>query len=172
MTRNDTFIGRFVHAIAVAVAMAMATGCGPRVIITTGTTLGLKANPGDAEAGRPPQVTLGYKRAEAAIIPTKGNHATADGDEAYSTYASFGFQTRWFGTTELTSFISSGFAARALVAPDDLAAQAAEVQVPELAPEPPAVAPHAPKGHAAPPKPMAPARSGKNTFLEGLMNKD
>jgi hypothetical protein len=84
-------------------------GCGPRVILTTGTTIGLKATPGDGYT-RPPQVTFGYKRAEAAVVPTKGTVAL-EGEDAYSTLAAFHFSTEFFGKTELDSFISTGRAA-------------------------------------------------------------
>jgi len=89
----------------------LATACGPRVVIVTGTTLGLKATPGDGNS-RPPQVTLGYKRAEAAIVPTNGAVSMKDGTDAFSTMAAFDFRTRWFGETELASFVGTGFAVR------------------------------------------------------------
>lgn len=98
-------------ALAVVVFLA---GCGTsRVIVVTGTTIGLKATPGDGTS-RPPQVTFGYRRAEASIVPTKGaavNSLTAD---AFSTLAAFHFETRFFGKTELDSFISTGGAALAI----------------------------------------------------------
>jgi hypothetical protein len=111
-----------------------ASGCS-HVVIATGTTLGLKATPGDGET-RPPQVTFGYKRAELAMVPTKRGTATkcpapgavaapidpADGSEtpaapcqeteAFSTLASFFFETQWFGRTEVESFIATGHAAK------------------------------------------------------------
>jgi len=93
--------------------LLMAAGCGTRVSIITGTTIGLKATPGDGST-RPPQVTLGYKRAEAAIVPTKGEKATAATD-AYSTLAAFHLQTEWFGDTEITSFIGTGTAAKTIL---------------------------------------------------------
>jgi hypothetical protein len=118
--------------IGMVSVLALSVGCGPRVIIVTGTTIGLKANPGDPEGGRSPQVTLGYKRAEGAIVATKGDGATGDkapkpGQDAYSTFASVGFKTTWFSDTELTTFIASGFAARGLTAPDSDASDAAGV---------------------------------------------
>jgi len=61
-------------SVAILVGACLIAGCGPRVLIATGTTLGLKATPGDGQS-RPPQVTLGYKRAEAALIPTSGGNA-------------------------------------------------------------------------------------------------
>lgn len=91
-------------------------GCGPRVLVVTGTTIGLKATPGDAQT-RPPQVTLAYKRAETALVPTAGSKATGKTD-AYSTLASFFFETEWFGATELRSFIATGNAARPLTEKD------------------------------------------------------
>lgn len=90
-------------------------GCAPRVNLSTGTTIGLKATPGDGTT-RPPQVTLGYKRAELSIVPTEGKGATADTDAA-STLATIHFSTRWFGHTELDSFIATGSGAQILVGP-------------------------------------------------------
>jgi hypothetical protein len=98
-----------------ALGLLLATGCAPRVNLTTGTTIGLKATPGDGSA-RPPQVTLGYKRAELAFVPTEGKGTTADTDAA-STLASIHFSTRWFGHTELDSFIATGSAAQKLTSP-------------------------------------------------------
>jgi hypothetical protein len=85
-------------------------GCGPRVTISTGTTIGLKASPGDGST-RPPQVTLGYKRAETSLVPTAGKEASSSTD-AFSTLAAVYFKTEWFGKTELRSFIGTGHAAR------------------------------------------------------------
>lgn len=96
------------------------TACGPRILVSTGTTLGLKATPGDGQT-RPPQVTFGYKRAEVAFIPTKGQIATStvdkdptklNGNDAFSTLAAIHFKTEWFGKTELQSFVGTGIAAR------------------------------------------------------------
>jgi hypothetical protein len=94
---------------------ALLASCAPRVNVSTGTTIGLKATPGDGQS-RPPQVMLGYKRGELALVPTEGKGATKDTDAA-STLASIHFSTKWFGHTELDSFIATGMAAHALVAP-------------------------------------------------------
>jgi len=96
--------------IMTTTALLLLGGCGPRVLIATGTTLGLKATPGDGQS-RPPQVTLGYKRAEVALVPTDGEEARKD-EDAYSVLAVFDFRSMWFGKTELASFIASGNAAR------------------------------------------------------------
>jgi len=85
----------------------------PRVTVVTGTTIGLKVTPGDGQT-RPPQVTFGYKRAELAIIPTKGGTATKDASDAFSTLAAFFFSTEWVGQTEIASFIATGHSARAI----------------------------------------------------------
>jgi len=92
-------------------ALLLTSACKPRVIIVTGTTLGLKATPGDGNS-RPPQVTLGYKRAEAALVPTSGAAADDHGRDAFSTMAAFDFRTRWFGQTELASFVGTDRRAR------------------------------------------------------------
>ena len=98
------------RSMVTTAALLVLAGCGPRVLIATGTTLGLKATPGDGQS-RPPQVTLGYKRAEVALVPTDGKKAT-QGSDAYSVLAVFDFRSEWFGKTELASFIGSGNAAR------------------------------------------------------------
>lgn len=104
-------------SIALLCAIAAAIGGCSRVVIATGTTLGLKATPGDGTS-RPPQVTLGYKRGELALVPTKSERAVNDDEDpakdsdAFSTLASFFFQTSWFGRTEVESFIATGHAAR------------------------------------------------------------
>lgn len=88
--------------------------CGPRILIATGTTIGMKATPGDTQT-KPPQVTFGYKRAEMAVVPTGNKSATsssATDTDAFSTLATIDFETSWFGSTSLHSAISSGIAAR------------------------------------------------------------
>lgn len=103
----------------------LAAGCtGLRVIITTGTTIGLKATPGDGQT-RSPQVTLGYKRAELALVPTAGTHASAT-EDAFSTLAAFYFNTKWFGRTELSSFLATGAAARDIQQQPDFQKEIAE----------------------------------------------
>jgi hypothetical protein len=119
---------RLVLGLVVVVAIAPACELRRRVVIVTGTTLGLKATPGDGQS-RPPQVTLGYKRGEFALVPTKGTAAQRCPDDAaatddtkctdaFSTLTAFDFRTRWFGSTELSSFVATGFAARDLQAED------------------------------------------------------
>lgn len=109
--------------IATALGLALlAAGCGtPRLLIATGTTIGLKATPGDGQA-RPPQVTFAYKRAELAVVPSPRGSAerAADGSlvsEAYSTLAAFSFVTDWFDETCLDSLVATGHAARLLQDP-------------------------------------------------------
>jgi hypothetical protein len=129
---------RAMRAVAAVMFVAVA-GCGPRVLISTGTTLGLKATPGNVEGGRPPQVTLGYKRAELSLVPTRGTGATRlpDGrqEDAFSTLAAFDFQTRWFGKTELSSFISTGFAAQEIQKNGTFADAFVEKTLPVLEPD-------------------------------------
>jgi hypothetical protein len=102
----------------VIAASLLVSGCAPRVIIATGTTLGIKATPGDGQT-RPPQVVIGYKRAEAALIPVEGGGAEMNGfdvkTDAASTVASFYLKSQWTAGTEIRSFIGSGFAARHIV---------------------------------------------------------
>ncbi len=91
------------------IVMAL-SACGPRVIITTGTTIGLKATPGDG-ATRPPQVTLAYKRTEFALVPT-GNQKATPSTDAFSTLAAINFFSEWFGQTQIRSLLGTGIAAR------------------------------------------------------------
>lgn len=106
--------------LVVLAALALGfVACGtPRLLIATGTTIGLKATPGDGQA-RPPQVTFAYKRAELAVVPTAQGSGKRDKSgnllqEAYSTLAAFSFFTTWFGETRIDSVVATGHAARNL----------------------------------------------------------
>ncbi len=117
MNRTTTLTSGLLLASFWGLAL-FSTGCAtqqPRVTVVTGTTIGLKASPGDGNT-QPPQVTFAYKRAEFALIPTTGKAAAKDpsssGSDAFSTLVAFFFSTQWFGNTELDSFIATGHAAR------------------------------------------------------------
>lgn len=107
---NKRFFYNVLFHLAFVLAALSLSACGPRVIISTGTTVGMKATPGDGYT-RPPQVTLGYKRAESALISTAGEKAT-DTSDTFSTLAAFHLKSFWFGDTELHSFVGTGIAAR------------------------------------------------------------
>jgi len=128
-----------VYSFALSIPCLLAGfGCGPRMNIVTSTTVGLHATPGDGST-QPPQVSLAYKRAEVAVIPTgeggalDGPAATAaasddsassdpcsqSGSDLFSAVTAFGFQTRWFGKTALDSVIATGHAARRLACAKD-----------------------------------------------------
>lgn len=164
-----------------SVVLLLCAACSPRVTVVTGTTIGLKATPGNPDGGRPPQVTLGYKRAEVALVPTAeaqarrrngtdvprapttGQAPVVENSDAYSTLASVFFETTWFDRTEIASFISTGFAARALVAPDDQAADAAALG--RVLPS---------DGHDETPRSRAPASAtpaGSNSFMRALVGE-
>jgi hypothetical protein len=103
------------------IALLALGGCSssPHVIIATGTTVGIKATPGDGQT-QPPQLVLGYKRAETAIIPVDGTGAERATSgvvqkDAASTLASFYMKNQWTSDTQIRSFIGTGFAARSLV---------------------------------------------------------
>ena len=123
--------------LAIAVSL-LGSGCAPHVIIATGTTLGIKATPGDGQT-RPPQVVLGYKRAEAAVIPVEGGGAQMKDKEvekdAASTVASFYLKSQWTDATEIRSFIGSGFAARNIVKDEVFATNFAVAATPRLSTE-------------------------------------
>jgi len=94
------------------------SGCAQRLHVATGTTIGLVANSGDGSS-RPPHVTLAYKRAEMAFVPTGQKAATkgakGGNTDAYSALAVFDFQTKWFGKTTIQQFIGTGHAARDVI---------------------------------------------------------
>lgn len=98
------------HAALVPIALA---GCASRMVVATGTTIGLHATPGDMQS-QPPQVTLAYKRAETAVVPTEGARAVKGERDSLSSFVSFGFFTEWFGETRVDSLISTGIAAQTL----------------------------------------------------------
>ena len=111
-------------SLLILISIFLSLGCAKKVLITTGTTLGLSASPGDGQS-RPPKITLAYKRAETAIIPTGGKRAVLNekkpskDSDAFSTLAVFFFSTQWFGKTELESFISTGHASRLLISDEN-----------------------------------------------------
>jgi len=102
---------RALATMVLAVAAGALCGCANRVMIVTGTTVGLRASPGDG-AARPPEVALAYKRAETAFVPTAAKTVTKDGGDAYSTLAVFALRTEWFSETRISSLIATGHAAR------------------------------------------------------------
>jgi hypothetical protein len=57
-------------------------------------------------------VTLAYKRAEVAIVPTGKAVARKDESDAFSALTVFSFFSQWWGDTRVTSFITTGFAAQ------------------------------------------------------------
>lgn len=110
-------------AVLLALSTAVTPGCaGKRMRIVTGTTIGLSATPGNPDAGESPQVTLAYKRAELALVPTEGEGSRRDGSDpsrnrdAFSSLAAFHFATEFFGATEVASFLATGQAARSVLA--------------------------------------------------------
>lgn len=101
--------------LVVVAASLVATGCARRMTVATATTIGLHATPGDGQS-QTPQVTLAYKRAELAMVPTGAQAAKKDasnGDtDAFSALAIIDFRTKWFGETSIDQFIATGHAAR------------------------------------------------------------
>lgn len=97
-------------------------GCSEsRVLVVTGTVVGLEASPGDGST-QPPSVTFGYKRAEVAFVPTATEPADkvakhyppgqGTDSDAYSTLAAFKLAANWFGPTKIEQVIATGHAAR------------------------------------------------------------
>ena len=118
---------KLAFSVFITLIAILATACGPRVVISTGTTLGLKATPGDGYT-RPPQVTLAYKRMESSFIPTKGDLATKT-EDAFSTFAALHFSTKWFGETQLRSIVGSGIAAQDMLASPSFGDQFAKATI-------------------------------------------
>jgi hypothetical protein len=81
--------------------------------VVEATVIGLNATPGNGSSTAP-QVTFAYKRAETALIPTSGTGATGQTD-ALSSLSALYCKSRFFGTTEIDDFVSTGFASRELV---------------------------------------------------------
>jgi hypothetical protein len=104
-----------IHSLFLLAALAgvvAGSGCARRLTLSTGTVIGLTATPGDGQS-QPPQITLAYKRAEMALVPTGGNAATNKRPtDAYSALAVIDFQTRWFRETSIDQFIATGHASR------------------------------------------------------------
>ncbi len=118
-------------AIGLVLGILTLWGCEPRVVIVTGTTVGLEASPGDGST-QPPSVTFGYKRAEVAFVPTgqeKGATKMPDAEpgkkpsagtpeapkedsDAYSTLAVFRLAHNWFSATKIEQLVATGHAAR------------------------------------------------------------
>ncbi len=96
----------------IGLVAGMSSGCVRRMTVATGTTIGLHATPGDGQ-NQSPQITLAYKRAEIALVPTAGQAATkTPASDAFSALAVIDFQTRWFRDTKIDQFIATGFASR------------------------------------------------------------
>jgi hypothetical protein len=99
---------------AILVVVLAGPGCARRMLVTTGTTIGLVANPGDGQS-QPPQITFAYKRAEMAYVPTSGSVAsnnTVFKSDAFSSLALVNFKTKFFGATSIDQFIATGHASR------------------------------------------------------------
>ena len=102
------------------VLVLLPAACARRMTVSTGTTIGLNATPGDGKS-QSPQVTLAYKRAELALVPTGEKAAKKeDGNnsDAYSALAIIDFRTKWFTGTSIDQFIATGHASRDIQAAD------------------------------------------------------
>ena len=101
-------------AALVAAFGGAGSGCARRMTVTTGTVIGLVANPGDGQS-QPPQITFAYKRAEMALVPTSGQPATNSAgvkSDAFSSLTLVNFQTKFFGKTSIDQFFATGHASR------------------------------------------------------------
>ena len=102
----------FLVAVIIGAGVLGSGGCARRMTVSTATTIGLNATPGDGKS-QAPQITLAYKRAEMALVPTGGKAATREPDsDSYSALAIVDFRTRWFGGTSIDQFVATGHAAR------------------------------------------------------------
>lgn len=102
-------------------------GCNNYLVFTTSTKFGIDIS---QDAGQPPKMVLGYKRAEIAIIPSDRKPATSN-DDAYAVLSDFCVMTNpslydWSDTVatrksnptdvkdslQIRSFFATGMAAR------------------------------------------------------------
>ena len=100
--------------LLLAAMLLSPAGCARRMTVSTGTTIGLHATPGDGKS-QSPQVTLAYKRSEIALVPTGEKPAKKKqngNSDSYSSLAVIDFQTKWFGSTSIDQFIATGHASR------------------------------------------------------------
>lgn len=69
----------------ILMGQALLSGCNNYLVFTTSTKFGLDVS---QEAGQLPKMSLGYKRAEAAIIPAEHNRAN-DTEDTYAVLSAF-----------------------------------------------------------------------------------
>lgn len=105
----------------------------PRLLVVTGTLVGLEATPGNPNDGQTPAVTFGYRRAEAALVPVEkkdndkekaDNNIVAQQDtntpskDAASILATFNLAHNWFGPAKIEQYIATGLAAQSIANSD------------------------------------------------------
>lgn len=122
------------HCLIMSIGLSCAlltTACvHSRLVVVTGTLVGLEATPGNPQDGQSPAVTFGYRRAEAALIPVEkedgnkekpdnqsnvGQHGTKNPDkDAASILATFNLAHNWFGPAKIEQYIATGLAAQSM----------------------------------------------------------
>jgi len=82
-----TYYSKKTVALSALILMgqALLSGCNNYLVFTTATKFGLDVS---QEAGQPPKMALGYKRAEAAIIPAEHKLAN-ETDDTYAVLSDF-----------------------------------------------------------------------------------
>lgn len=115
--------------------LGVLTGCsafGDKVYVITGTMVGIEFSPPASSANPGAAVTIGYDRAEMALVPTcdrqKTDGSTCKADkthDAYSVLALFRLNSSWFGTSKIQQVVATGEAAKQILE------QAAQRKAPE-----------------------------------------
>lgn len=105
--------------------LGMLSGCsafGDKVHVITGTMVGIEFTPPASSENPGAAVTIGYDRAEMALIPTcdrqKTDGSTCKADkthDAYSVLALFRLNSSWFGTSKIQQVVATGEAARQIL---------------------------------------------------------
>lgn len=114
-----------IMSIGFGCALLTAACGGPRVLVVTGTLVGIEATPGIPEEGQSPAVTFGYRRAEAALVPLEkpasdNSNVVQQGTknppkDAASVLATFNLAHNWFGPAKIEQYIATGHAAKDLM---------------------------------------------------------
>lgn len=115
--------GCFIAAIGLILSLLTTACIGPRLLVATGTLVGLEAAPGNPDDGQTPAVTFGYRRAEVALVPVEkqDNNKVVPQDtsveqkqkkDAASILATFNLAHNWFGPAKIEQYIATGLASR------------------------------------------------------------
>lgn len=111
----------------ILMGQALLSGCNNYLVFTTATKFGIDIS---QEAGQPPTMVLGYKRAEVAIIPAKHKLANAT-EDAYAVLSNFCVMANpsisdWINSASNTAGVKDSLQIRSIFATGLAAREAAE----------------------------------------------